>query len=113
MLLQLPQLLGPEEVLSMRARLSDDALWLDGRTSAGPQAVQVKRNEQLMQDTDGIWGWFAIVEMLIFIGILVLGLAYAWVKGHLEWIKPETKQPSYESPVPKQLYDKINQKYGR
>lgn len=50
MLLQLPQLLGPEEVLSMRARLSDDALWLDGRTSAGPQAVQVKRNEQLMQE---------------------------------------------------------------
>ncbi len=70
-------------------------------------------NEQLMQDTDGIWGWFAIVEMLIFIGILILGLAYAWVKGHLEWIKPEVKQPSYESPVPKQLYDKINQKYGR
>lgn len=30
-------------------------------------------------------GLFAIVEMLIFIGILLIGLAYAWKKGALEW----------------------------
>ena len=27
----------------------------------------------------------AFVEMMIFIGILLVGLAYAWVKGALEW----------------------------
>jgi NADH-quinone oxidoreductase subunit A len=31
-------------------------------------------------------GWFAFVEMMIFIGILLLGLAYAWRKGALEWV---------------------------
>lgn len=31
-------------------------------------------------------GMMAYVEMLIFIAILVLGLAYAWKKGALEWL---------------------------
>ena len=30
-------------------------------------------------------GTFALVEMFIFITILVLGFAYAWKKGALEW----------------------------
>lgn len=30
-------------------------------------------------------GKFAFVEMLIFLGILMIGLAYAWRKGALEW----------------------------
>ena len=31
-------------------------------------------------------GLFAAVEMFIFIGILVVALAYAWRKGLLEWV---------------------------
>lgn len=30
-------------------------------------------------------GVFALVEMLVFIGILLIGLFYAWKKGALEW----------------------------
>lgn len=30
-------------------------------------------------------GMFAVVEGIIFIGILVVGLVYAWRKGMLEW----------------------------
>lgn len=33
-------------------------------------------------------GVFAFIEGLIFIGILVVGLAYVWRKGDLAWIKP-------------------------
>ena len=50
MLLQLPQILSKEEARAVREHLADDALWIDGRTSAGTQAMEVKRNEQLMQD---------------------------------------------------------------
>ena len=32
-------------------------------------------------------GLFAFVEVFIFIGILFVGLAYAWRKGDLEWVK--------------------------
>ncbi len=34
-------------------------------------------------------GAFAFIEGLIFIGILVVGLAYVWRKGDLAWVKPE------------------------
>ena len=30
---------------------------------------------------------FAFLEILLFVGILFLGLVYAWAKGDLEWIK--------------------------
>jgi NADH:ubiquinone oxidoreductase subunit 3 (subunit A) len=33
-------------------------------------------------------GSFAFLEGLVFIGILVVGLAYVWKKGDLEWVKP-------------------------
>ncbi|MBI5650816.1 MAG: NADH-quinone oxidoreductase subunit A [Chloroflexi bacterium] len=31
-------------------------------------------------------GLFALVEMVAFLGILILALAYAWRKGLLEWV---------------------------
>ena len=30
-------------------------------------------------------GWFGFIEMVIFMGLLVLGFVYAWRKGALEW----------------------------
>ena len=30
-------------------------------------------------------GWFALIEMLVFIGILLIGFVYIWKKGALEW----------------------------
>lgn len=33
----------------------------------------------------GVLGWFALIQMFIFVALLILGLAYAWRKGALEW----------------------------
>jgi NADH-quinone oxidoreductase subunit A len=30
-------------------------------------------------------GWFGFVEMMVFLGILMLGFLYIWRKGGLEW----------------------------
>jgi NADH-quinone oxidoreductase subunit A len=32
-------------------------------------------------------GAFAFVELGLFLGILIVGLVYVWVKGDLEWLK--------------------------
>lgn len=32
-------------------------------------------------------GWFAFVEIFLFVAVLLLGLVYVWVKGDLEWIR--------------------------
>ncbi len=39
-------------------------------------------------------GAFAFLEGLIFIAILVVGLAYVWAKGDLAWVKTEDIQPA-------------------
>ncbi|MEO0330849.1 MAG: NADH-quinone oxidoreductase subunit A, partial [Bacteroidota bacterium] len=66
---------------------------------------------ELIEQTEGAWGWFALVEMAIFVLILVLGLAYAWAKGFLDWVRPSVNLPQYKSVVPAKLYEQINQKY--
>ena len=30
-------------------------------------------------------GWFGFLEMLLFLGVVVVGFLYAWKKGALEW----------------------------
>lgn len=32
-------------------------------------------------------GWLAFTEVGLFVVILLFGLAYAWIKGDLEWVK--------------------------
>lgn len=66
----------------------------------------------LIEQTGGMWGWFAVIEAVIFIVILGLGLAYAWVNGFLDWVKPDPKPADYQSPVPKKYYDKLNDKFA-
>jgi NADH-quinone oxidoreductase subunit A len=31
-------------------------------------------------------GWFALVEMIVFLALLAAGLAYAWARGALRWV---------------------------
>lgn len=58
------------------------------------------------------FGWYPFVEMLIFVGLLALGLAYAWKNGHLDWIKSKQEVTNFKSPVPRELYKKINEQYA-
>ena len=68
--------------------------------------------KELLEQTDGLWGWFSVVEVVAFILILALGLAYAWVNGHLDWIKPKPTPTETRSIVPRQLYENINVRYS-
>jgi NADH-quinone oxidoreductase subunit A len=67
--------------------------------------------KKLIEATNGLWGWFALAEMIIFVAILSLGLAYAWIKGHLNWVKPTPEVVNFKSPIPVELYMKVNEKY--
>lgn len=44
-------------------------------------------------------GLFAFVEGLIFIAILVLGLAYLWAKGDLDWVREEDRPVRDSQPI--------------
>jgi len=75
--------------------------------------VPVFTDKDMMNETGGTWGWITLIEILIFVIILAVGLAYAWANGHLDWLKSEQGKTSFKSVVPKQLYDKVNEKYAR
>ena len=59
---------------------------------------------------DSRWGWFTMAEMVIFIGILILGLVYVWVRGDLNWVKPNHITPSTNVNIPTSAYAALNNK---
>lgn len=62
---------------------------------------------------DGRWGWFTLIEMAIFLGILILGLLYIWKNGDLNWAKPKKATPTVSVNIPASAYEKLNQRvYG-
>jgi len=54
--------------------------------------------------------WGAILG---FLAILIVGLAYAWVNGHLDWMKPKPEKHHFKGQVPTQRYEEFNKKYDR
>jgi NADH-quinone oxidoreductase subunit A len=54
-------------------------------------------------------GWFAFIEMIIFVAILLAGFAYVWVKGDLDWEKPKPQVPRLEDLVIGKKEEKIMQ----
>lgn len=59
------------------------------------------------------WGWFSLVEALLFAGILILGLAYVWARGDLDWVKPKPLTPEKISEIPDTAYEAVNVRYSR
>ena len=43
-------------------------------------------------------GLFGFLEMAVFLVILLVGYAYVWVKGDLDWDKPRPEVPRVERP---------------
>ena len=72
--------------------------------SPGRQYLAVTR----LIKVDPRWGWLSLIEMFMFLGILILGLVYVWVKGDLDWIKPKPITPTVDTRIPASLYEKLN-----
>jgi NADH-quinone oxidoreductase subunit A len=37
-------------------------------------------------------GWFGLADILVFFGVLLVGFAYVWKRGDLDWIRALTKK---------------------
>ncbi len=62
------------------------------------------------QGTD--WGWVVFIEMSFFIGLLLLGLVYAWKQGDMRSIGPRSQAISdWPSKVPTSMYADLNARY--
>jgi NADH-quinone oxidoreductase subunit A len=43
-------------------------------------------------------GWIAFVELILFTVVLLVGLAWAWAHGDLEWVKKLSESPRKTNP---------------
>lgn len=60
---------------------------------------------------DSRWGWFTLIEMALFIGILIVGLVYVWKRGDIAWIKPAHVAPRVQVGIPSSAYTNLNNKH--
>ena len=60
----------------------------------------------LIEETNGLWGKFSIIETFIFITVLGLGLIYVWVNGMLDWVKPRPQNADFKSTIPNKAYER-------
>lgn len=68
-------------------------------------------DETLITATHGTWPWFTLFEVVTFVLVLVVGLAYAWAKGYFNWTGDKAQVSDVKSPVPSQLYEQFNERY--
>ena len=59
---------------------------------------------------DSRWGWFTLIEMAIFLGVLIIGLWYVWKSGDISWIKPTHQKPTVPVGIPASAYEQLNSK---
>lgn len=71
-----------------------------------PWAV-VFGKEALIEESNGLWAVFTMTETFIFILILLVGLAYVWGKGMLEWVRPKPSIATHQSKIPARAYKKF------
>jgi NADH-quinone oxidoreductase subunit A len=71
-------------------------------------------DDALNATTQGRWGWLALTEIVLFVFILALGLAYLWKNGLLEWDKPPVRttaqsfEPTLPTKIDRSVYDAFN-----
>lgn len=96
-LISLPRLLAPRRVSAVKAQPfecgKDPVAIAEGRFAIKFSTVAILF---ILIDIELIFvwpwatlyrqlGWFGFIEMMVFLGILMLGFLYIWRKGGLEW----------------------------
>ena len=54
------------------------------------------------------WQMLASIDALVSIGILLVGHAYVWTNGDLDWIKPKPHLPTVTTKIPMSVYAEFN-----
>ena len=77
--------------LSQRIQLSEQLLTLPaGSLSLTPEMA-------ITRDAALTLGWTAVVDVLAFFGVLLVGFAYVWKRGDLDWVRAVAEQAKLSS----------------
>jgi hypothetical protein len=55
-------------------------------------------DEKISQDAARSWAWIAFADILVFFSVLMVGFAYLWKRGDLDWVRSVTHSAVPEVP---------------
>lgn len=56
-------------------------------TPALPPLPGTDANSVIEPDTAKSWAWVSFVDILVFFGVLMMGFAYLWRRGDIDWVR--------------------------
>jgi NADH-quinone oxidoreductase subunit A len=77
---------------AVRATLSNRLLDLP-REAVRPEALVTPEAASLL-------AWTGFIDILVFFGVLLVGFAYVWKRGDLDWVRAMLSQARSSAPVP-------------
>jgi NADH-quinone oxidoreductase subunit A len=66
---------------------------------AGAVAASPAASTESIQQAAGKLAWISMLDILVFFGVLMVGFAYVWKRGDLDWVRSVTRQKV--EPVPR------------
>ena len=83
-------------------QLSDENLSEPARTELSEKLLSQPVNsleaaEVISRDSAVTLGWLSFADILIFFGVLMVGFAYVWKRGDLEWVRAGTDPARHEA----------------
>ncbi len=72
----------------------------DLATSLGPGASSMQRGELAVESLATTLAKFSILDIGVFFAVLLVGFAYVWKRGDLDWVRALSKQRALEGARP-------------
>jgi NADH-quinone oxidoreductase subunit A len=71
------------------------------RETNPPPAKELQRNQEAAHAV----AWFAFWDILVFFGVLLVGFAYLWRRGDLDWVRSTAAEKAAQAKVPPERAD--------
>jgi NADH-quinone oxidoreductase subunit A len=78
---------GNANALSKDLDLKDRQAISAQLTPALPPLPGTDANPLIEADTAKSWAWVSFVDILVFFGVLMMGFAYLWRRGDIDWVR--------------------------
>jgi len=60
------------------------------------------KDEAITQEAAGLWAWMAFADIFVFFSVLMVGFAYLWRRGDIDWVRSVTHSAA-TTPIPDPL----------
>jgi NADH-quinone oxidoreductase subunit A len=81
-------------VFGSSMRMADETLSTESRLASARELTGVATESLPSVDAMHSFAWLSFGDMLVFFSILLVGFAYLWKRGDLEWVRSTAGQPT-------------------